>query len=332
MQVEDEKQAAAMATAAAEERGSGDGGEAGGERKRKRTRGRQKIEIKPIDSQAARYVCFSKRRHGLFKKASELVALCGAHVAVVAFSQAGKPHSFGYPSVNAVVGRFLDDPAAASAAAVAAPGEETARLLAPLLREFNGESERLEKAIEAEGRRRKALDAAARAAGVRGATGDDLRGARMEELLAMLAALERVQAEAADRMRMHEAMAIAEEAMMMQQQCAAAGSGDDVSGGAFTYPGAGAFAADGGAVSSHPGVMNTPTMLMMGGDVNQAPAMPLDPTMMLPPYLPPSSLICGSDHNQFAGYGYEPGDGCCHDASYVMEGYCGTVTTCNFFE
>ncbi|CAN6169659.1 unnamed protein product [Urochloa humidicola] len=324
MQVEDEKQAAAAMTAAAvaEERGIG---EAGGERKRKRTRGRQKIEIKPIDSLAARYVCFSKRRAGLFKKAAELVALCGAHVAVVAFSQAGKPYSFGHPSVNAVVGRFLDDPAAASAAAAAAPGEETARLLAPLLREFNGESERLEKAFEAEGRRRKALDAAARAAGVRGATGDDLRGARMEELLAMLAALERVQAEAAERMRMHEAMAIAEEAMMMQQQCAAAGSGDEVRGGAFV--------ADGGAASSHPGVMNTQTMLMMmGGDVNQAPAMHLDPMMMLPSYLPPPSLIRGSDHNQFAGYGYEPGDGCCHDASYEMQGYCGTMTTCNFFE
>ncbi|CAN6201315.1 unnamed protein product [Urochloa humidicola] len=311
----------AMTAAAESERGSCD--DAGGERKRKKTRGRQKIEIKAIESRAARYVCFSKRHAGLFKKAAELVA-------VVAFSQAGKPFSFGHPSVNAVLGRYLDDPATAGgSAAAAAPGEETARLLAPILHDYRSERERLEKAIEAEASRGKALDAAARAAGVRAATtgGDDLRGAGMPELLAMLAAPERVQAEAAEHM--HDA--IAEEAMMIQiQQCAAAGSGGD----AFSYPGAAAFASDGGgasATSSHQGLMDTQKMLMLGGDViKQAPTMPLAP-MMLPPYLPPP-FNYGSDHNQFAGYGYDLGDGSCHDAGYEMEGYCGTMTTCNFFE
>ncbi|CAL5048314.1 unnamed protein product [Urochloa decumbens] len=342
MQAEDEKQAAAMTTTAAAESERGGCGEAaGGERKRKTTRGRQKIEIKRIERLAARYVCFSKRHTGLIKKAADLVALCGAHVAVVVFSQAGKPFSFGHPSVNAVFGRYLDDLTSSAggvwaAPPAAAPGEETARQLAPLLHEYRSERERLEKAIEAEASRGKALDAAARAAGVRAATGgEDLRGAGMPELVAMLAALERVQAETVDRMR----DAIAEEAMMQQWQCAAAGSGGDGSGGAFSYPGAGAgaFAADGGAASSSSrlGVMDTQTMLMLGGGdvIKQAPTMPLAP-MMLPPYLPPPPpLIYGADHDPFAGYGYDLGGGsCCHDAAYEIEGCYGTTATCNFFE
>ena len=36
--------------------------------------GRQKIEIRKIESEEARQVCFSKRRAGLFKKASELAS------------------------------------------------------------------------------------------------------------------------------------------------------------------------------------------------------------------------------------------------------------------
>ncbi|CAL5048317.1 unnamed protein product [Urochloa decumbens] len=323
-----------MTAAAAESESGGCGEAAGGERKRKTTRGRQKIEIKRIDSRAARYVCFSKRHAGLIKKAAQLVKLCGPHVAVVVFSQAGKPFSFGHPSVNAVFGRFLGDPSAAAGAAVAAAaaaGEETARLLAPLLHEYTSESERLEKAIEAEASRGKALDAAVRAAGVRVTGGEDLRGKGVPDLLAMLAALERVQAEATERMR----EAIAEEAMMQQWQCAAAGSGGDASGGAFSYPGAGAFAADGGgsASSSHQGVMDTQTMLMLGGDViKQALTMPLSP-MTLPPYLPPPPpLIYGADHNPFAGYGYDLGGGSCHDAAYEIEGCYGTTATCNFFE
>ncbi|CAO2181141.1 unnamed protein product [Urochloa humidicola] len=70
--------------------------------------------------------------------------------------------------------------------------------------------------------------------------------------------------------------------------------------------------------------MDMQTMLMLGGDINQAPTMP--------PYVPPPPLICGSDHNQFAGYGCDLGDGIGgHDAADEMEGYYGTATTCNFF-
>ena len=69
--------------------------------------GRQKIEIKKIESEEARQVCFSKRRAGLFKKANELSILCGAEIGVIVFSPAGKPFSFGHPSVDSIIDRFL---------------------------------------------------------------------------------------------------------------------------------------------------------------------------------------------------------------------------------
>ncbi|WMV25328.1 hypothetical protein MTR67_018713 [Solanum verrucosum] len=53
-------------------------------------------------------VTFSKRRDGLFKKASELCTLCGAEIVIVIFSPDGKNvFSFGYPSVETLVERFL---------------------------------------------------------------------------------------------------------------------------------------------------------------------------------------------------------------------------------
>ncbi|CAA6657720.1 unnamed protein product [Spirodela intermedia] len=57
-------------------------------------------------------VSFSKRRSGLFKKAAELAILCGAEIAAVVFSPAGKPFSFGHPSVEAIADRLLAEDAA----------------------------------------------------------------------------------------------------------------------------------------------------------------------------------------------------------------------------
>ncbi|XP_068666683.1 agamous-like MADS-box protein AGL29 [Aristolochia californica] len=74
---------------------------------RKTSMGRQKIEIKKIENIDARQVCFSKRRAGLFKKASELCILCGAETSIVVFSPAGKVFSFGHPSGDSVIERFL---------------------------------------------------------------------------------------------------------------------------------------------------------------------------------------------------------------------------------
>ncbi|KAG6480534.1 hypothetical protein ZIOFF_057118 [Zingiber officinale] len=71
------------------------------------SKGRRKIEIKKIESEDARHVCFSKRKAGIFAKASDLSTLCGAEVAIVIYSPVGNPYSFGSPSVEPLVDRFL---------------------------------------------------------------------------------------------------------------------------------------------------------------------------------------------------------------------------------
>ncbi|KAL4291501.1 hypothetical protein GQ457_14G017180 [Hibiscus cannabinus] len=52
-------------------------------------------------------VTFSKRRVGLFKKASELSILCAAEVVIVVFSPSKKVYSFEHPSVYDVIVYFL---------------------------------------------------------------------------------------------------------------------------------------------------------------------------------------------------------------------------------
>nr|GMC51587.1 agamous-like MADS-box protein AGL62 [Ipomoea batatas] len=74
------------------------------------SRGRQRIEMVKIQNKSSLEVTFSKRRAGLFKKASMLSTLCGADVAIIVFSPAGnKVFSFGHPTVEAVVERFLGE-------------------------------------------------------------------------------------------------------------------------------------------------------------------------------------------------------------------------------
>ncbi|CAI9273384.1 unnamed protein product [Lactuca saligna] len=73
----------------------------------KRSLGRQKIKMAQIQKKSHLQVTFSKRRVGLFKKASELCTLCGVDIAIVVFSPAGKVYSFGHPKVDSVVDRFL---------------------------------------------------------------------------------------------------------------------------------------------------------------------------------------------------------------------------------
>ncbi|KAF8731837.1 hypothetical protein HU200_015780 [Digitaria exilis] len=107
------------------------------------TKGKQKIEIKPIESEEARQVCFSKRRQGLFKKASELSILCGAMVGTIVFSTIGRSFSFGNPSIDEVVNRFLnpdnpDDPA------LGAPSHDNPGSLTDTVHELNMEYSELE--------------------------------------------------------------------------------------------------------------------------------------------------------------------------------------------
>lgn len=85
------------------------------------SRGRQKIEIAKIPIKNHLQVTFSKRRSGLFKKASELCTLCGAEIAMVVFSPAEKVFSFGHPDVDTLIDRFLARPRSSSSSSVPPP-------------------------------------------------------------------------------------------------------------------------------------------------------------------------------------------------------------------
>lgn len=72
-------------------------------------KGRRKVTMAKMENEANLQVTFSKRRNGLFKKASEISTRCGAESALVVFSPGGKPFSFGHPNVERVISRFLDE-------------------------------------------------------------------------------------------------------------------------------------------------------------------------------------------------------------------------------
>ncbi|KAL9158842.1 hypothetical protein ABFS82_08G094600 [Erythranthe guttata] len=68
--------------------------------------GRRKIDIKKIEKRSSLQVTFSKRRMGLFRKASELSVLCGAEIAILVQSPANKIFSYGHPSVETLFHRY----------------------------------------------------------------------------------------------------------------------------------------------------------------------------------------------------------------------------------
>ncbi|KAF7034077.1 hypothetical protein CFC21_045129 [Triticum aestivum] len=103
--------------------------------------GRKKIVIRRIEQEDARFVCYSKRRQGFFSKATDLAVLTGAQVAALAFSPRGRAFSFGDPSVDSVVKRFLAGEAAGAGARE--EGAADHRLLAG--EGAAGEDEKLEK-------------------------------------------------------------------------------------------------------------------------------------------------------------------------------------------
>ncbi|KAL7153014.1 hypothetical protein ABFS83_04G136600 [Erythranthe nasuta] len=64
--------------------------------------------MEKMENESNLQVTFSKRRVGLFKKASELCTLTGSKAAVVVFSPGGKAHSFGHPDVNTIADQYLN--------------------------------------------------------------------------------------------------------------------------------------------------------------------------------------------------------------------------------
>ncbi|XP_014503320.1 agamous-like MADS-box protein AGL62 [Vigna radiata var. radiata] len=73
----------------------------------KKTKGRKKIEIKKMSNEHNLRVTFSKRRTGIFKKASELATLCGVNIAVIMFSPSNQVFSFRSPDVDLVIQCYM---------------------------------------------------------------------------------------------------------------------------------------------------------------------------------------------------------------------------------
>lgn len=75
----------------------------------KLTKGRQRIDTsKRRESEEDRFITFSKRRTGLYKKGSELCTLCGTQLAILIFSPSGKPFSFAHPNIEVIARRVLE--------------------------------------------------------------------------------------------------------------------------------------------------------------------------------------------------------------------------------
>ncbi|XVF45810.1 hypothetical protein PTKIN_Ptkin02bG0236800 [Pterospermum kingtungense] len=121
--------------------------------KSKATKGRQKIEIKKLENESSRQVTFTKRRHGLFKKASELCVLCGANIGIVVISTRGRPFCFGHPDVESILGRYLSGNPEGSASATTSGTAGS-----PCFEEFNEECREAMEKLEEEKRKSKEIE------------------------------------------------------------------------------------------------------------------------------------------------------------------------------
>ncbi|KAK2971509.1 hypothetical protein RJ640_020915 [Escallonia rubra] len=70
---------------------------------------RGKIQIKKIENSTNRQVTYSKRRSGLFKKASELSVLCDAQVSIIMISSTRKLQEYISPGISQRMGESLQD-------------------------------------------------------------------------------------------------------------------------------------------------------------------------------------------------------------------------------
>ncbi|CCD23712.1 uncharacterized protein NDAI_0C00510 [Naumovozyma dairenensis CBS 421] len=67
------------------------------------TKERRKIEIKFIENKTRRHVTFSKRKHGIMKKAFELSVLTGTQVLLLVVSETGLVYTFSTPKFEPIV-------------------------------------------------------------------------------------------------------------------------------------------------------------------------------------------------------------------------------------
>lgn len=69
----------------------------------KETKERRKIEIKFIQDKTRRHITFSKRKHGIMKKAYELSVLTGTQVLLLVVSETGLVYTFTTPKFQPIV-------------------------------------------------------------------------------------------------------------------------------------------------------------------------------------------------------------------------------------
>ncbi|CAN4117028.1 unnamed protein product [Withania somnifera] len=75
----------------------------------KRTnKGKQKIEMKLIESKEARLLVSQKEKESLFKKAEEYSTITKANVGVMLISPSGRPYSYGSTSIENITDKFLE--------------------------------------------------------------------------------------------------------------------------------------------------------------------------------------------------------------------------------
>ncbi|KAF3434538.1 hypothetical protein FNV43_RR21623 [Rhamnella rubrinervis] len=103
-------------------------------------------------------VTFSKRRSGIFKKASELCTLCGVEIAIVVFSPAKKPFSFGHPEVESIINRFLSPRSSSSASLTSLMANSGLNNQRVLVQELNVELTQLLNQLETEKKREGELE------------------------------------------------------------------------------------------------------------------------------------------------------------------------------
>ncbi|XP_073131745.1 MADS-box transcription factor 29-like [Henckelia pumila] len=83
----------------------------------KEPRKKRRMGIKLIENREALHTTFTKRRQGLFKKATELCDNFAAQTAVIAFSSSGNVYVQGDPKFDPLLKRYLADPTTSVAAA-----------------------------------------------------------------------------------------------------------------------------------------------------------------------------------------------------------------------
>lgn len=94
---------------------------------------KRRVGIKLIENREALHTTFTKRRQGLFRKASQFCENFAAQALVITFSSSGNVYAYGDPEFDPLFKRYLADPSSSVAATaggivVATPNESVERI------------------------------------------------------------------------------------------------------------------------------------------------------------------------------------------------------------